>query len=290
MSFIGKAVKKVFKVSKKIWKTTINVAKKAWGNKWVRIAAIVGLSVFTAGLASGGFAAFSAASSAAGGGLGGFFSAVGTTMSTGFTALTGLGGAAAAAPTAAAPLASSAAAAGGSGSALLAQAGLGATQAALPMSAIGAGVTNAAVGAGTSGGILGALFSNTVGGGFMRSAIVGGISSYAQAKQWDKERKYKDNATIYGGAAFGGSEELPDGYIRKAIVPGASTPEDSTARQFAVQPVEVGAKPQLLDPRESFRPNTDTNRRERRGATDISTLGGVQGGALGGSDRVGLLA
>ena len=87
MSFIGKAVKKVFSISKKIWKGAAKIVKKAWDNKWVRAAVIVGLSVFTVGLAAGGFAAFSAASAAAGGGIGGFFSAVGTTMATGFSTI-----------------------------------------------------------------------------------------------------------------------------------------------------------------------------------------------------------
>lgn len=67
MSFIKKAVKKVFKFAKRLVK-----------NKIFQIVAIIALSVFTAGIAAGGFAAFSGVSS-----VSGFFTAVGQTMATG---------------------------------------------------------------------------------------------------------------------------------------------------------------------------------------------------------------
>ena len=84
MSFVKKAVKKVFKFAKKVVKKTGSFLKRAWNNKWVRMAIIIAASVFTAGLASGGFAAFSGVNS-----IGGFFGAVGQTMATGWTAITG---------------------------------------------------------------------------------------------------------------------------------------------------------------------------------------------------------
>jgi hypothetical protein len=84
MSFVKKAVKKVFKVVKKIKKKAWSFTKRVVKSDWFKIAAIIALSVFTAGIAAGGFAAFSGVST-----VGGFFSAVGTTMSTGFTAITG---------------------------------------------------------------------------------------------------------------------------------------------------------------------------------------------------------
>ena len=56
--------------------------------KWKTIV-LVGLSVFTMGLATVGFAGFSGAMAAAGGGFGGFMSAVGSTMYAGATAALG---------------------------------------------------------------------------------------------------------------------------------------------------------------------------------------------------------
>lgn len=85
MSFVVKAVKKVFKVAKKIVKKTTKFLKRAWNNKWVRIAVIIAVSLFTAGvLGPMGFSAFTGVNS-----VGGFFSAVGTTIGSGFSTIVG---------------------------------------------------------------------------------------------------------------------------------------------------------------------------------------------------------
>lgn len=76
MSFVKKALKKVWNVTKKIVKSKVF--------KYVAIAAAV---FFTAGVAAGGFAAFGAAAGNAG--IGGFFTAVGQTMATGAAAMAG---------------------------------------------------------------------------------------------------------------------------------------------------------------------------------------------------------
>lgn len=73
MSFVKKAIKKVVKTVKKI------VRSKVF--KWIVIAAAV---FFTAGVAAGGFAAFSGVST-----VGGFFTAVGQTIATGASAIAG---------------------------------------------------------------------------------------------------------------------------------------------------------------------------------------------------------
>lgn len=73
MSFIKKAVKKVWNFVKKHWKEIVMVAA----------------IVFTAGIATVGMAGFQAAMAAGGGGIGGFFSAVGSTMWAGVTATAG---------------------------------------------------------------------------------------------------------------------------------------------------------------------------------------------------------
>ncbi len=70
MSFVKKAVKKVFKGVKKVVKS-----------KAFKIAAIAGLTLFTAGVAAGGFGAFAGLGSNFT--LGGFFTAVGQTIAAG---------------------------------------------------------------------------------------------------------------------------------------------------------------------------------------------------------------
>lgn len=73
MSFVKKAIKKVVKTVKKVVKSDIF--------KYVAIGAAI---FFTAGVAAGGFAAFSGVSS-----IGGFFTAVGQTIATGASAIAG---------------------------------------------------------------------------------------------------------------------------------------------------------------------------------------------------------
>jgi hypothetical protein len=85
MSFVAKAVKKVFKGVKKVVSKAVSFTKRLFKNKWFRIAVVIAATVFTAGIASaGGFAAFSGVNS-----IGGFMSAVGSTMSTGWSAIVG---------------------------------------------------------------------------------------------------------------------------------------------------------------------------------------------------------
>lgn len=78
-------MKKGIQFAKNTIKKTVKFVKKNW-----KIIVLVGLGVFTAGLATiGGFAGFSAAMSAAGGGFGGFMSTVGSTMWAGVTSIGG---------------------------------------------------------------------------------------------------------------------------------------------------------------------------------------------------------
>ena len=299
MSFVGKAVKKVFKTAGKVVSKVGSVAKKVWGNKWGRLAIIIGLSVFTAGLASGGFAAFGASMSAAsaGGasGIGAFFSAVGTTMATGYGAITAsvgglFGGGAAAVPggagvfsaasqagalagTAGTTLAGSTVAAGVTSSALTG--GVGSILGGSALAGGGAAAAGAA-GGGLASSIISGLMSPTIGGTFARTAIIGGIGAYMQKKQYDEERGYKNNATVYGGKAFGGSAELPADYIKKAL-PGKNDPNKSTAQNLAISgadQIDPRASAQLLDPRTSNRPVRPGAER-RRGATEIKGLDGL---------------
>lgn len=128
MSFVKKAVKKVFKFVKRLVK-----------NKVFQIVAIIALSVFTAGIAAGGFAAFSGVSS-----IGGFFTAVGQTMATGLSSITaslGMKGASAALAAKGGAAATAAGLAGAKGVA---------TAASLASAAQSTGVLAPAVTAGTS--------------------------------------------------------------------------------------------------------------------------------------------
>jgi hypothetical protein len=299
MSFVGKAVKKVFKTAAKVRKKVGSIAKKAWGNKWIRLAIIVGASVFTAGLASGGFAAFSAASTAAGGGIGGFFSAVGTTMATGYASITAsvsslFGGAATTVPggagvfsaasqagalagTTGTTLAGSAVAGGVTSGALTG--GVGSVLGGTALAGGGAAAAAATAGGGIASGIIGTLMSPTIGGTFARTALIGGISAYMQKKQYDDEREYKDQATVYGGPAFGGDDQLAEGFIRKPILDTGGDPNQSTARNLAIKPQDQPdprATAQLLDPRAGGRAVTPDGRERRRVNTDMSRVPGME--------------
>lgn len=238
MSFVVKAVKKVFKKVKKFVKRVVK-------SKWFKIAAIVALSVFTAGIAAGGFAAFSGVSS-----VGSFFSAVGSTMATGWSAIagsvTGMFGGGTAAGSAGATAAGvaeagtigaagtgigvEAAAASGTGvfsaasqsAALASQAGAagGMTAANLAAGSAAAGgtvisggtavATNAAADAASQtflqkvGGI---FLDKGIGGTMARQGVMMGIQGYFDKKDAEKQEFYWRNRTIWGGPAFGGGTD-----------------------------------------------------------------------------------
>ena len=203
MSFALAAVKKIFSVGKKI----IGGVKKAFGNKWFRTAFITGLTLFTAGLGGGGFASFRAAMAGSGSTttVGSFFSAVGSTIASGFSNIT----------TSVGSLLTPTTATGGTGG--IATPGTSGT-----ISGGGPGIGPPAPAAGAAkpgllNRLFGSIFSSSPTGTFMRSAIVGGISFWAKQKEADKERKRRDQATVFGGPAFGGSATLPDNFIRKPV-------------------------------------------------------------------------
>jgi hypothetical protein len=262
MSFIGKAVKKIFKVAKKIVKS-----------KWFKIALIAAACVFTAGIAAGGFAAFSGVST-----IGGFFGAVGTTMSTGMSAIAGALGMTAAAPAGVSSAAAIAAEGGVIAGTGIGTAGIGmATGAtALEAGAIGGsmasalGATTAATGAaagagggailGLAGGMPGAIAATagatsatTAAGGWlgkmggllmdkgvagtaMRQGIMGGISMAMQASADKKEDKYRRSRYVWGGPAFGGDGtgmEMPE--LKDSTAGGVF----DTSQQMAQAPRQV---------------------------------------------------
>jgi hypothetical protein len=241
MSFVGKAIKKVFKVAKKIVKS-----------KWFKIAAIVAACVFTAGISAGGFAVFSTAAEAAGGGLGGFFAGVGATMSAGMASIAGAFGIGAGyvGPASAGVVGTTAntvgvlaagegaalsAAAGGTAAAemgLMAGAGSSIASSAMAGAGVGAGslvgtgatlgaaggaagwnVANAGLGvganaAGGAGGFLSKignlLTDKGMAGTAMRQGIMGSISMAMSSAAARKEDKYRRSAYVWGNSAFGG--------------------------------------------------------------------------------------
>ena len=221
MSFVAKGVKKVFKKVAK-------VAKKVVKSKWFKIAVIVGLSIFTAGVASGlGFGAFAGVSS-----VGGFFGAVGTTMSAGWTSIVGGLSAMSGTTATAATTATTANAGVSSGMGILSGTGnaLAAAAAPMPGSVIGAALPMAGTGTAVAGTTLpmaglvkdaaidtgsknwlstafGALTSDSIGGTMLRTGIASGINGYFRGKEREREEYYRENKTIWGGPAFGGSAE-----------------------------------------------------------------------------------
>ena len=288
MSFVKKAVKKVFKVAKKVRKKVLGGLKKLWSNKWFRIATIVAASVFTAGIAAGGFAAFSGVTT-----VSGFMGAVGSTMSAGMASITG-GLVGTALPTAGSAAAGAAASSsilapvgvtagqatvqGGIGAAMAAGApSIAATQAAgilAPVGAtaskIGVGGTAAAGGgagiapsfsagqfaaaggtqaaaAGTSAGILGTtknlvsrlaspIMAPTTMGSMLRTGLILGVQGYMRGKEMEQEQFYRENKTVWGGAAFGGSSE-PLALPKVAAVPRDAGAPSQFAKQQAAAPV-----------------------------------------------------
>jgi hypothetical protein len=257
MSFVKKAVKAVFKHTKKTIKKSLKIGKKLWSNKWFRIAAIIALSVFTMGVATVGFGAFAGVGS-----IGGFFGAVGTTMSVGMGTITGgligatgLGGAGAGAGAAAGAggglLGTAGASSAAVGTNIIGTAGIGigtgvtgATAAAgtalsagaqaaaltagqIAASGIGAGAAGLGVAgsglAGLAGDVavdtavntttkslvtrmLSPLTANTTTGSLMRTGIIMGVQGYMRGKEQEQEAFYRDNKTVYGGPAFGGTD------------------------------------------------------------------------------------
>lgn len=208
MSFVKKAVKKVFKFVKRVVKSKV-----------FKIVAIAALTFFTAGVAAGGFAAFSGAS-----GLSGFFTAVGQTIATGASSLASMVGL----KGVSAGLAKygGAAAVEAGLTATAAQAGLGTITA--TASKIVPGVTKAtsvaeAMGAvnvaqQTTGGFMGAvkgvfgkkLLGDVTVGQMVATGVAGGISNVIAQKAREED---PPNVYVAGGLAFGGPKEAPSSPI-----------------------------------------------------------------------------
>lgn len=261
MSFVAKAVKKVFK---KVGKFVKKVVK----SKWFKIAAIAALCVFTAGIgAAGGFAAFSTA--ATGGTLSGFMSAIGTTMSTGWTSILGtVGLAGTAAPTAlasgaatvgttantvgvlaagagaAAPLGGTAGLLAGGATAATTAAGAAAGLGTAAATTAGWSVATAGVGVGQAAttsflGKVGSMFMDPgLGGTMLRGGVMAAYQQHAANKQYERERYYKDNVTVAGGAAFGGSESFGENVMMPYLNREDKTEAGKMAQDAAFAPID----------------------------------------------------
>jgi hypothetical protein len=200
MSFIAKAVKKVFRKVKKF-------VKRAWDNKWVRTALLVGATVFTAGLAAGGWAFQT------GTGITGFFSSVGKTFAAGWNSITtgvksffGQGAGSAGSTIGQ----TSAEAVGDKAFGTLIDGAKGAAEGVFGETIRGAAAQEALSGTlvqqGKDGFLkktMGWLFGDTKGAAFARSASSPGIRGYWQREDVEWERNRRDQRTIAGGRAFG---------------------------------------------------------------------------------------
>jgi hypothetical protein len=276
MSFVSKAVKKVFGVVKK----AVKFVKRAWDSPWVRTAFMVAATVFTAGLASGGWAAFS--QSAFSQGIGGFFSAVGNTMASGFSNIVagfkGLGTSAQNLMTAGKATAQGT---------QLVNTGLNSQVLASVAQATGNAATLSST-AQTTGNILsritGSIFSDSPSGDFLRKGIVGGIGMYMKQRALDDERERRDSATVFGGPAFGGSSELgfdllrptaksadtAAGAIAQTQAGGLVAPPGEEAPQFAATDIQT-APQQEFNPLAPIQPTTQDSRVQSR--QDLGLLG-----------------
>ena len=239
MSFIKKAVKKVFKVVKKIVKSKI-----------FKIAAVAALTFFTAGVVMGGFGAFTGVST-----IGEFFGAVGSTISQGFTGTVGkLFGA------------------GGTPSTQsLAAAGVNPAEAASVLSPVE--VTGTRMGAGYASGIggaadfaamggkvalqetvlkeaskpllsriFGSIMAPTTAGSMMRTGLMMGAQAWMQNDYMKDQKAYRDSRNVWGTAAFGG-----DGQGWDLFSPTAGAPQATQQAARQMQQPEALLSPELFD-------------------------------------------
>lgn len=188
---IKKAFKKVFKPIKKVMK---KIAKPAL---------MIGATLFTSGIVSGGFGAFSSVGAAGslGSKIGAFMGAVGKTIGQGATALTGglFGG--------------GAQSGGATISDLASQEGMGALQSSLnALPGAGGTVTQGGGGGGFLGNVMGALknFGSTdTGKMIIAQGIMGGIQSYAEGRERRRQEKRYDKQAVFGVRRRGSKGENP---------------------------------------------------------------------------------
>lgn len=250
MSFVSKSIKKVFNFHKKIH----SKVKRAWKKKWVRGVVIGALAVFAVGLGSGGFKNWSTWTQE-----GGFWNAVGKTFATGFGTIwngmksffTGKGSYS---------TSPSGVDAAGQTTAGMTQAE--ATQQWAAKQAAGETIKQVATRTGSR---VGGLWGSTVAMNFISS----GLSYWGEKQQYDEERKRADNATVYGGPAFGGSADLPEGYIRSPLT-GKGAPGESVASSIAFGTSDAGT----IKTRPLFNPSSTGNGRKYTpsGSTELSRL------------------
>lgn len=270
MSFVGKAVKKIFNFHKKLHQKI----KKAWGNKWVRGVVIAAIAVFAVGLGSGGFKNWSKWSQESGG----FWNAVGKTFAQGWgTIWSGMTGKGWKYNVDGAQIGAGGGQAGGWYDA--AEANLQG-DAAKGLSDVSSKIVSRGTGSKGFGDRLASVFGGGDSGGnsgvFWRNAIIGGFSYWSEKQAADEARKRADNATVWGGPAFGGSEDLPEGFIRSPIT-GKGAPGESVASAIAFNSSDAGK----IKTRPLFNPAKRKTRRAGSallgGTTQITDLPEIRG-------------
>lgn len=240
MSFVKKAVKKVVKFVKRVVKSDI-----------FKIVAIAALTFFTAGVAAGGFAAFSGVS-----GIGSFFTAVGQTIATGASAMASLVGAQGLSASLAAKGGAAAAAAGLAGAPTAAALAGGIGEVALTASAaageVAAGSTiashlaaaNVALPAASSGGFL-TTVNNVLGkkvlgdlsvGQIAANGITAGIANVVAQK--NKEQQEYVNGYAGGSLMRGGT---PGSAINYTYRVGEQSADDEAVSVAAAEQDAVAA-------------------------------------------------
>ena len=203
---------------------------KQVAKKFAKPALIIAGTLFTAGVAAGGFGAFSGAQ-----GIGGFMGAVGKTIASGASALTGgmIGGGAQAAGTSS-------------------MVGLG------PLSNEAYAAATATQGRkGFLGNVLGAIgnFASTdTGKMVIAQGIMSGIQSYAAARQADQERKRFNKESVFGVQRQGSggqsllSAQLPDLAGPNQQMPSSDPYMPGAAPQYQTPNSQQGLLAQHLQP------------------------------------------
>lgn len=234
MSFVKKAVRKVFRGAKKF--------VKKYGKY---VAAAAGL-FFTSGLAAGGFSAFQGV-----GDVGSFFGAVGKTMAVGAQAM---GGSLGIGQGVSGSLSASTGVAEGTtlGTGALAQsfgasAGTAGAQAAGQAAAQTAAQSGGGGFMGKVGNALQGMTSSPTGQYMLAQGIMGGIQSYMAGKKEDEERERYNKSTVWGGPRKGGQEEFNVSLPQFGQNPPQQEQGDPNMKPFLPQNVQqpyMAARPQ----------------------------------------------
>jgi hypothetical protein len=266
MSFLKRSIQKVFDFGKR----AIKSVGRAFDNKWFRTAFLIGATFFTAGMFSNNYQGFGSlfnqAMADGSSKIGAFFTAVGNTISHGYSTITGgikeaFGGA------------------GEAQTGMLPDANPERGMTDLQSFSAANDITGTSLTSKTTGGnfvaikdiiapdttkdieqtffqrLFSTLTKDSGAGEMLRGALRGGFSMWAQSKEAEREEEFRRNKTIYGGPAFGGSDKVSEGLVRSPFRSGSNSqlafPNDTPqglAPALAGRASQLGDIPGLTPP------------------------------------------